>query len=139
MAETRRVSSAPPSPARRRLGARPVLPHPPRHNSPSRVSSEGTLELRSPERAEEPTPPVPARPVEAPPKPVLRSHRPAPMPPRTGAERLVLAVLLLGLTLNAIVLLRHAELSHADLLLGATVLLAGVTLLVLMEVYRRTG
>jgi len=51
----------------------------------------------------------------------------------------VLAVLLLGLALNALVLLRHAALSRADVMLGATVLLAGVALLVLMEVYRRTG
>jgi fatty acid desaturase len=61
------------------------------------------------------------------------------MPPRTGAERLVLAVLVLGLALNALVLLRHAALSRSDVLLGATVLLAGITLLVMMEVYRRTG
>ena len=51
----------------------------------------------------------------------------------------MLAVLLLGLALNVIVLLRHAALSRADVMLGATVLLAGVALLVLMEVYRRTG
>jgi hypothetical protein len=74
-----------------------------------------------------------------PPGPVLQPDRPAPVPPRTGPERLVLAVLLLGLALNALVLLRHAALSRADVMLGATVLLAGVALLVLMEVYRRTG
>ncbi len=49
----------------------------------------------------------------------------------------MLAVLVLGLALNALVLLRHAALSRADVLLGATVLLAGVALLALMEVYRR--
>ena len=59
------------------------------------------------------------------------------MPPRTGTELLVLAVLVLGLALNALVLLRHAALSRADVLLGATVLLAGVTLLVVVGVYRR--
>jgi hypothetical protein len=59
------------------------------------------------------------------------------MPPRTGTERLVLAVLVLGLALNALALLRHAALSRADVLLGTTVLLAGISLLVLMEVYRR--
>jgi hypothetical protein len=48
-----------------------------------------------------------------------------------------MAVLVLGLTLNALVLLRHTALSRADVLLGATVLVAGVTLLVMMEVYRR--
>lgn len=129
MAETRRVSSARPSPARHRPGARPVLPHPPRHNPSPRVPSEDPLEPRPPVRAEEPTPP----------EPVPRPSRPAPVPPRTGAEQLVLAVLVLGLILNAIALLRHAALSRADLLLGTTVLLAGVALLVLMEVYRRTG
>jgi hypothetical protein len=76
--------------------------------------------------------------VEAPPpRPALRSHRPARVPPRTGTELLVLAVLVLGLALNALVLLRHAALSRADVLLGATVLLAGLTLLVVMEVCRR--
>lgn len=49
----------------------------------------------------------------------------------------MLAVLVLGLALNALALLRHAALSRADVLLGATVLLAGLTLLVLMEVCRR--
>ena len=49
----------------------------------------------------------------------------------------VLAVLVLGLALNALVLLRHAALSRADVLLGATVLLAGVTLLVVAGVFRR--
>src|SRR6185369_3154945 len=112
MAETRRVSSARPSPAaRRRPGARP---------------------------AQKPAPPVPVRLVEAPPaRPALRSHRPARVPPRTGAELLMTAVLVLGLALNALVLLRHAALSRADVLLGATVLLSGVTLLVAMEVCRR--
>jgi hypothetical protein len=51
----------------------------------------------------------------------------------------VLPLLLLGLALNALALLRHAALSTADEWLGATVLLAGVALLGLMEVYRRAG
>src|SRR3954468_4194032 len=112
MAETRRVSSARPSPAaRRRTGSRP---------------------------AQKPASPVPVRLVAAPSsKPARRSGRPAPAPPRTGTELLVMTVLVLGLALNALALLRHAALSGADMLLGATVLLAGVTLLVLMEVYRR--
>ncbi len=57
-----------------------------------------------------------------------------PTPGRSGG---VLAVLVLGLALNAVVLLRHAALSRSDVLLGATVLLAGAALVVLMEVYRR--
>jgi hypothetical protein len=52
---------------------------------------------------------------------------------------MVLGMLAVGLVLNAIVLLRHVALSRADVLLGATVLFAGLALLVLMEVYRRTG
>jgi hypothetical protein len=48
-------------------------------------------------------------------------------------------VLVPGLALNALVLLRNTALSRADVLLGATVLLAGVALLALMEVYRRMG
>src|SRR5947199_3121831 len=103
MAETRRVSCARPSPARHRTGPRP---------------------------AQKPAAPAPVRLVGTPPpRPALRSssHRPAPTPPRTGTERLVLAVLVLGLALNALALRRHAALSRADLLLGATVLLAGVT------------
>jgi hypothetical protein len=52
---------------------------------------------------------------------------------------MVLAMLLAGLAMNALVLLRTAALSRADVLLGATVLIAGLALLVLMEVYRRTG
>jgi hypothetical protein len=63
----------------------------------------------------------------------------APAPPRTWQERAALAVLVLGLVLNALALLRRsAALTRADMLLGAAVLLAGVSLLVLMEVYRRT-
>jgi hypothetical protein len=103
------------------------------------VPSGATIDRR-PAVREETAPPAPVRPVETPPvQPAVHSGRPAPLPPRTPAERLVLAVLLLGLALNALVLLRHAALSRADVMLGATVLLAGVALLVLMEVYRRTG
>jgi len=47
-------------------------------------------------------------------------------------------VLVLGLVLNALALLRNAALTRADMLLGAAVLLAGISLLVLMEAYRRT-
>jgi hypothetical protein len=124
MAETRRVSSASPSTARRRTGRRPTLPHPPRHNPPLRPPSGETIDLRPTAREEEPAP-------------IVRVARPA--PPRTRTERSVLILLLAGLALNALVLLRHAELSRADEWLGATVLLAGVALLGLMEVYRRAG
>jgi hypothetical protein len=58
------------------------------------------------------------------------------VPPR---DRTILALLLLGLTLNAVALLRNAALARSDVLLGGTVLLSGLTLLILMEVSRRTG
>jgi hypothetical protein len=73
------------------------------------------------------------RPVP-PPQP---SGRPAPVPARAPKEWAALAVLVLGLALNALVLLRHVALSRADVLLGTTVEAAGVILLALMEVYRR--
>jgi hypothetical protein len=49
----------------------------------------------------------------------------------------LLTVLLFGLGLNATVLLLNVALTRADVLLGATVLLAGVVLLALMEICRR--
>lgn len=141
MAETRRASSASPSPARR--GPRPRLPHPPRHETPRRVPADDTKDLLPP--APEPglprpvvsAPAAPAVPVDR--TPAKRPSRRAVPPPRSQTERVALGVLLLGLALNALALLRGAKLSPSDLLLGGTVLLAGVTLLVLMEVYRRTS
>lgn len=66
-----------------------------------------------------------------------RRARTAPQPSRTPGEWALLTVLLLGLGLNAAVLLLNAALTRADVLLGATVLLAGVVLLALMEICRR--
>jgi hypothetical protein len=136
MAESRRASSARPSTARNRAGRRPLLPHPPRHDPPPRLPHDETPDLQPAVPAAAAPPAGPARPVTAdPPRPA----RPplAPAPPRTRRELTVLAVLVLGLALNALVLLRHTALSRADVLLGAAVLLSGVALLVLMEVYRR--
>jgi hypothetical protein len=59
--------------------------------------------------------------------------------PRTPAEWALLTVLLFGLGLNAAVLLLNVALTRADVLLGATVLLAGLVLLALMEICRRGG
>jgi hypothetical protein len=67
-----------------------------------------------------------------------RAHASRP-PSRTPAEWALLTVLLFGLGLNAAVLLLNVALTRADVLLGATVLLAGVVLLALMEVCRRGG
>lgn len=137
MAETRRVSSAPSQPRR---GARPRLPHPPRVLPAPRLRVDETHDLRLPERQEEAEPPTPRQPEPEPTPATVRPPRfTASRPPRrTPAERAVLTVLVLGLLLNGLALLRHAALSRADILLGTTVLLAGLALLVLMEIYRRT-
>jgi hypothetical protein len=52
-------------------------------------------------------------------------------------DRKVLAALLAGLALNALALLGSAPLSRADLGLGITVFLAGITLLVVQGIYGR--
>ena len=121
MAETRRVSPAAPYPASRRAAPRPRLPHPASRKAPLRPSFDATQAPRPPVHEEEsaPSPTVAA-------------------PPRTRTERTVLIMLVLGLVLNALALLRNAALTRADMLLGVTVLLAGISLLVLMEIYRRT-
>jgi hypothetical protein len=140
MAETRRLSSA--SSTARRASARPRLPHPPSRPSPAPRLLDETHNLRPPEWQGGVEPPRPEPPGEPKPQPVAtRPPRPAAAPPprRTRAERMVLSMLLAGLAMNALVLLRTAALSRADVLLGATVLFAGLALLVLMEVYRRTG
>jgi hypothetical protein len=129
MAETRRVSPAVPYPAPRRAAPRPRLPHP---------TATRKEPARLPVREEESVPPIPAsRPEPRPPAAPRIAQPVAATPPRTKTERTVLTVLVLGLVLNALALLRNAALTRADALLGATVLLAGISLLVLMEVFRR--
>ncbi|MFY9824715.1 MAG: hypothetical protein WAM82_25280, partial [Thermoanaerobaculia bacterium] len=61
------------------------------------------------------------------------------LPPRGPAEWVILAVLAVGLSLNVVALLTSSRLSGSDLLLGATVLLAGLILLVLIELCRRSA
>jgi hypothetical protein len=61
------------------------------------------------------------------------------LPPRSPAEWVILAVLTFGLGLNAVALLTASHLSRSDLLLGATVLFAGLVLLVLIELCRRSA
>ncbi|HEX4964095.1 MAG TPA: hypothetical protein VF173_24935 [Thermoanaerobaculia bacterium] len=78
--------------------------------------------------------PAPARPPAA--QVVLASRE---VPRRSTAERVILAVLLCGLGLNAAVLLANPRLSRSDLVLGGTVLLAGLILLGLMELCRRSA
>ena len=51
----------------------------------------------------------------------------------------MLAVLLFGLGLNLVALLTDSRLTDSDLLLGVSVLFAGIVLLGLMELCRRSG
>jgi hypothetical protein len=147
MAEIQQVSSPSLAPARRQGNPRPRLPHPPRYNAPLRLPLDETQDLRPPLREEEASRPVAPQPAEGwEREPAVEERpggraRPAPaprFPPRTRTEWLLMATLLLGLTLNAAVLLMHPRLTSADILLGATVLVAGIVLLVLMELCRWT-
>jgi hypothetical protein len=52
---------------------------------------------------------------------------------------MLMAVLLLGLALSASSVLPNAALSRSDRLLGSAVFLAGLALLVLIEIGRRRG
>jgi hypothetical protein len=61
------------------------------------------------------------------------------LPPRSPAEWVILAVLTFGLGLNVAALLTTSRLSRSDLLLGATVLFAGLVLLILIELCRRSA
>src|SRR5436305_630579 len=136
MAETQRVIS--PSPSRPAPKPRPR--HPSRYNPPLRPTLEETHDLRPPgaeEREERSRPVQPARPARravAAPAPARRQP-----PPRSPAEWVVLAVLLCGLGLNVAALLANPRLTRSDLLLGATVFFAGVVLLALMELCRRSA
>jgi len=61
------------------------------------------------------------------------------LPPRSPAEWVILVVLLGGLGLNVAALLTGSRLSRSDLLLGGTVLFAGLVLLILIELCRRSA
>ena len=159
MIETRRASSASLPIPRRRAVPRQRLPHP-RYDPPplDRAETPGPAAAETPApspvataAATCPAIPTPAAPP-APPAVAANAANAAvdtlpptepqafPRPPRRPVphgDRKVLAVLLAGLALNALALLGSAPLSRADLGLGITVFLAGITLLVVQEVYRR--
>lgn len=147
MAEIQRVSSpllSPPS--RPRSARRPRLPHPPsRHHGPLQIPLEKTESLWTPVHQEVPirssNPAEAVQVLSADEAPVRgeRSDIRFRVPPRTHAERVLTAVLLLGLGLIAVVLVINPALTRSDFLLGITVLCAGIALLTLMEVCRRTG
>jgi hypothetical protein len=103
------------------------------YNPPLRRVQDETQDLRPPSIAavEAPLPAVAEQPAPQP--------RREPPPPRSPAEWLVLAVLLFGLGLNLVALLTDSRLTRSDLLLGGSVLLAGIVLLGLMELCRRSG
>ncbi len=127
MAETQRAPRPYASPVRQRPAAKPRPRHPgqpaARPVTPSRPPLDATMDLRPPE------------PVKVPPP---AEARPAPVP-RTSSERGLLTVIVLGLGLNAAVLLFDSGLTRADVLLGSTVLLAGIVLLATLEICRRGG
>ena len=143
MAEAQRIASPLVPEARPRPVPKP--PHLAHYAAPLRLPLDETQDLR-PSVAE----PVGLRqvqevepedrelaPAKEPPAGRGRRARTAPPPSRTPGEWALLTVLLLGLGLNAAVLLLNTALTRADVLLGATVLLAGVVLLALMEICRR--
>jgi hypothetical protein len=138
MAEPQRASSLPVAPTRPRPAPRRRL-----RLSASRQTLDETRDLSPPVRqAETASPPPPAEPTAfAPPAEVrygVKTRRPA-LPSRTPGERVLIAVLLGGLALDAGALLTNAALSGADRLLGSAVFFGGLALLVLIEVCRRTG
>jgi len=131
MAETQRVLS---SPAPSRPAPKPRPRHPSRYNPPLRPTLEEVHDLWPPGAEEREERPRPAKRAVAEPRATSEVRRE--LPPRSRAERVVLAVLLCGLGLNVAALLTNSQLTRSDLLLGATVLLAGVVLLALMELCR---
>jgi hypothetical protein len=135
MAETQRVAS---SPASSRPAPKPRPRHPSRYNPPLWPAPDETHDLRPPGATPKPTKPAMAEttPAAAELRPATSSLR-RQLPPRSPAEWVILAVLTCGLGLNVVALLTTSRLSRSDLLLGATVLFAGLVLLILIELCRR--
>ncbi len=138
MAETQRASRPPAPPLRQQPAPKPRPRHPHSYAAPLRLPLDETQDLRPPE-------PVVAEPIakaetvrEISLEPAGERQRRAPSP-RTPAEQSLLTVLVLGLALNAVLLLIDSTLTRADVLLGSTVLLSGVVLLTLLEICRRGG
>jgi len=127
MAETQRIAS---SPATARPAPKPRPRHPSRHGSPLRPALDPTHDVSAK------TIVVAATPAAATVYPAVGSPQRR-LPRRSPAERVILTVLLSGLGLNVVALVTSPRLSRSDLLLGATVLFAGLVLLTLMELCRR--
>ena|ERR1700686_3668105 len=124
MAETQRIASAPLAP---RPGPKPRPRHPARQSPPLSPALDPM-----PAKAR-----VVATTTSAAAVYLSASSPRRTLPRRSPAEWVILAVLLLGLGLNVAALATSSHLSRSDLLLGATVLLAGLVLLILMELCRR--
>ena len=133
MAEPHRASSVPDSVTRPRRARRPAPAA-----APPRL--DATQDLGPPARAAQPADPPPAAESETAwsvwARRSGRIWRFA-FPSRSPGEWLLMAVLLLGLALNASSVLPNAALSRSDRLLGSAVFLAGLALLVLIEIGRR--
>jgi len=115
-------------------------PHPapkprprPRYAAPLQLPIDDTQDLRPPAPEAKPEP---RQAVDE--KPAIVRARSSP-PARTTTEWVLLTILVLGLGLNAAVLMLDPALTRADVQLGGTVLLAGVVLLALLEICRRGG
>jgi hypothetical protein len=144
MAEPQRASALPDAPQRSRLAPKPRPPHP-YYAAPLRLPLDATQDLSPTARAVEPAglpPPIEpeAEPPAAPRRDGRTRHAVVPrLSSRPPGEWVLMAVVLLGLTLNASSCLTSDALSRSDRLLGSAVFLVGLALLVLMEVCRRTG
>jgi hypothetical protein len=136
MAEPQRASSLPDSVPRPRPARRPS-----RTAAPLRLDE--THDLSPPVRAAQPADPLTAIENETADWSawVRRSSRiwRLAFPSRPPGEWVLMAVLLLGLALNVSFVLANVELSRSDRLLGSAVFLAGLAILVLIEIGRRSG
>jgi hypothetical protein len=135
MAETQRIAS---SSVTARPAPKPRARHPSHPSSPLRPALDETHDLRPPSARSLQVKPtlVATAPSATAGHPAARSIQRR-LRRRSPAEWVILAVLLSGLGLNVVALVTSSRLSRSDLLLGATVLLAGLVLLTLMELCRR--
>ena len=132
---SRPAAERPPAPA----------PHPPpRYSAQVRIpldnagSAKPAVHLETPPTSHRREEPAQIPPAEEPRAATARPRAEPQVSPRTRTERNLMAALLLGLGLIAVALVMSPALTRSDRALGVTVLLAGVALLALMELCRRT-
>ena len=133
MAEPQRASSPAADPAR----PKPRPGRPSRYAAPLRLPIDDTQDLSPPGYAPPHPPPAAGEANVHPPERSRRALRPQilRLPARSPGEWALMGVVLLGLALNASVLVTVA-LSPTDRALGLAVFLAGFVLLVLMALCR---